>query len=131
MKLAHTLPHFFCGLILIAFAALQFNDPDSIIWILFYLLCASVVELNAINQPQLKPIKRGLFWLAILACLLAMGLHIEGAYNYYLHRDTEPLVQSMNPDKPYIEEAREFLGAGIALALVLLSNWLAARQQKQ
>ena len=37
----------------------------------------------------------------------------------------EPLMQSMNPNKPYIEEAREFLGALIALAIVALSQWLA------
>jgi hypothetical protein len=34
-------------------------------------------------------------------------------------------MQSMNPDKPYIEEAREFLGALIAVVLVCLSALLA------
>lgn len=34
-------------------------------------------------------------------------------------------MQSMNPDKPYIEEAREFLGSLIALLLVAASHYLA------
>jgi hypothetical protein len=40
----------------------------------------------------------------------------------------EPLMQGMNPQKPYIEECREFLGALIALALVLISAVLAKKK---
>lgn len=107
------------ALTLIAFAALQINDPDPIIWVSFYLICAAVPLVVVLN----KWIK-SLFWLALLICLLEAMLSAPGAYNYYLHMDQEPLMQSMNPEKPYIEEAREFLGALIALGLVLASAWL-------
>jgi hypothetical protein len=36
----------------------------------------------------------------------------------------------MNPDKPYIEEAREFLGALIATVFVVISHLLAQVRKK-
>lgn len=106
-------------LILLAFAGLQWNDPDSLIWIVFYSLCAAVPLLGLLDKPL-----RLVTWLAVIACVIEMTRTGEGAYNYYLHMTEEPLMQSMNPNKPYIEEAREFLGALIALVLVGVSNWL-------
>jgi hypothetical protein len=107
-------------LLMCAFAAVQWNDPDPLLWIGFYLLCALVPLLALANKP-LKIV----FGLAVVACIIEMTRTGAGAYNYYLHMNEEPLMQSMNPNKPYIEEAREFLGALIALAIVALSQWLA------
>lgn len=107
-------------LILIAFSALQWNDPDPYLWIAFYLLCAAVPLLALLRKPL-----KIMVTLAAIACLLEMGRTVAGAYNYYLHMAEEPLMQSMNPNKPYIEEAREFLGSLIAMALVFFSQWLA------
>jgi hypothetical protein len=106
-------------LLLLAFASLQWNDPDPFLWIAFYSLCAAVPLLALLNKP-LKII----CWLALIACVIEMARTLGGAYNYYLHMTEEPLMQSMNPNKPYIEEAREFLGALIALVLVVISQWL-------
>lgn len=108
------------SLTLVAFAALQLNDPDPTIWTAFYLVCAAVPLLVVFNK-----FVRPLFWLAIVLCVIELALSGPGSYNYYLHMDQEPLMQRMNPEKPYIEEAREFLGAAIALGLVLISGWLA------
>lgn len=107
------------ALILLAFAALQLNDPDPIIWISFYVVCALVPGLALFNK-RIKPV----FWSALIICVIAFAIHAPGAYNYYLHMDQEPLMQSMNPQKPYIEEAREFLGSLLALGMVLISDWL-------
>ena len=107
------------ALCLLAFAALQYNDPDPTTWILFYCVCAAVPALALFNRP-ITPV----FWIALVLCGINLALYVSGAYNYYLHRNQEPLMQSMNPDKPYIEEAREFLGALIALVLVVLSQVL-------
>lgn len=112
--------HLLFALILIAFAALQFNDPDPIVWIAFYVICASVPTLALFNRPVHLA-----FWFALLLCGITLVIYASGAYNYYLHKDQEPLMQSMNPGKPYIEEAREFLGALIALVLICISALLA------
>lgn len=106
-------------LTLFGFAALQINDPDPVIWVSFYCLCAAVPLLLLANK-----FIRSLFWLTLAICVIELMLSASGAYNYYLHMDQEPLMQSMNPEKPYIEEAREFLGVLIALALVCISALL-------
>lgn len=108
------------ALTLFGFAALQINDPDPVIWVSFYCLCAAVPLLLIANK-----FIRPLFWLTLALCVIELFLSAPGAYNYYLHMDQEPLMQSMNPEKPYIEEAREFLGVLIALVLVTLSALLA------
>lgn len=109
----------FFTLILLAFAALQFNDPDPVIWVSFYVICA-LVPASGLYGRHIKQ----LLWLALIVCGITLVVHASGAYNYYLHMNQEPLMQSMNPQKPYIEEAREFLGALITLGLVLISEWL-------
>ena len=115
--------YFIFGITLLSFAGLQSNDPDPIIWISFYALCAlipSLLFLNIFNRP--------LFILAIIWCGVELFISAPGAYQYYLHMAEEPLMQGMNPQKPYIEECREFLGALIALALVLISAVLAKKK---
>lgn len=111
--------HFLC---LAWFTLLQFNDPDALVWIGIYGAAALVPLLGLFNRYN-----RPLFWLAILACGIAATIEVNGAYTYFLHRHEEALMQSMNPDKPYIEEAREFLGSLIALALVISSGFIARR----
>ncbi|MES2823265.1 MAG: transmembrane 220 family protein [Pseudomonadota bacterium] len=109
-----------CALTLLGFAGLQLNDPDPIRWVSFYILCALVplfLVFNIYSSP--------LFLLAVAACLLCLAVAGPGAVEYYRHMDQELLMQSMNPDKPYIEEAREFLGALIALGLVIISGLMA------
>jgi hypothetical protein len=115
--------YFIFGITLLGFAGLQFNDPDPIIWIGFYTLCALIPSLllfNIFNRP--------LFLLAIVWCCVELFISAPGAYKYYLHMAEEPLMQSMNPQKPYIEECREFLGVLIASALVVVSSLLAKQK---
>lgn len=116
--------YFIFGITLLGFAGLQFNDPDPLIWIGFYVLCALIPSLllfNIFNRP--------LFLLAIIWCGVELFISAPGAYQYYLHMTEEPLMQGMNPEKPYIEECREFLGVLIALGVVIVSALLARAKQ--
>jgi hypothetical protein len=112
--------HLLFSLTLVAFAGLQFNDPDPIIWVSFYLLCALVPALLLFNRFY-----RPLFWIAVTGCGIELIISAPGAYQYFLHMAQEPLMQGMDENKPYIEECREFLGALIALGLVILSAVIA------
>ncbi|HTF95071.1 MAG TPA: transmembrane 220 family protein [Cellvibrio sp.] len=114
-KIIHSL--FFITLTL--FAWLQLNDPDPIIWTSFYLLCALVPLLELFNKH-----KHYIYWPVLTCCIITLGIYAEGVYTYYLHSNEEALMQSMNPAKPYIEEAREFLGSLIAVVLISISYWL-------
>lgn len=120
---------FFLGIIFITlswFTYLQLNDPDAIFWTLIYAI-ASAVPLVALFNRAFLP----LTLIAACLCISELLLSTQGAYSYWQHRQDEILMQAMNPDKPYIEEAREFLGSLIALALVLLSHFSGIRLQSQ
>lgn len=114
--------HLLFTLTLITFAYLQLNDPDPVVWTLFYLICAAIPLLELVNKRN-----RYVFWIAVALCLMDLGIYTHGAYTYYLHSNEEALMQSMNPAKPYIEEAREFLGSLIALVLISISYWLGSK----
>lgn len=112
--------YFIFGITLFGFASLQFNDPDPIIWVSFYVICALVPSLLIINKFY-----RPLFWLSVIICTIELINSAPGAYQYYLHMTEEPLMQGMNPQKPYIEECREFLGVLITLALIIIAVLMA------
>ena len=115
--------YFSFGITLLGFAGLQFNDPDPIIWISFYVLCALIPLLFLFNH-----FNRPLFLLAIVWCGVELFISAPGAYQYYLHISEEPLMQGMNPQKPYIEECREFLGVLIAFVVVVISAAVAKKK---
>lgn len=126
MQYLHKSLLLFIFIILAWFTFLQFNDPDAIFWIVIYTFAALV--------PLLALFKRTYLAITLVAsflCLSELIFSAPGAYTYWLHRHDELLMQSMNPEKPYIEEAREFLGSLIALALVLLSHYLGKRLQSR
>lgn len=120
MKYFLKVVYFIFGVTLLGFASLQFNDPDPIIWVGFYTLCALTPSLLLFNV-----FNRGLFLLTAIWCCIELFISAPGAYQYYLHMSEEPLMQGMNPQKPYIEECREFLGVLIALGLVVASALVA------
>jgi hypothetical protein len=100
-------------LLLIAAAALQLNDPDPLFWGGFYLSCSLVPALAVFKIHS-----RLLYGLCLVYGIAAMVLTAGGGMEYLQHAHEESLTQAMAPDKPYIEEAREFLGAIIALCII-------------
>lgn len=113
-------------LILSWFTYLQFNDPDAIFWILIYGSATLVPLLGLFDRRYL-----GLSLTVSLLSLSELILSTPGAYTYWLHRHDEVLMQSMNPDKPYIEEAREFLGSLIALIIIWGSHFLSGSKTRK
>lgn len=100
-------------LLLAVAMALQINDPDPWFWVSFYFIC-SLLPLLAI----FKIYNRVLYWLGVALCIVAAALTVDGAIEYLRHIREESLLKGMSADKPYIEEAREFLGTLIALAII-------------
>lgn len=110
---------FLLFLLLLTSAFLQLNDPDPILWTTYYVVCAIV--------PLLLVMKRFnavVFWVGIVASLVIMGVYAAGTLEYLRHAAQEPLMQSMNPNKPYIEEARECIGGFITFCILLLCRFL-------
>ncbi len=107
------------ALAMAAFAWLQLNDPDPALWVAVYALTAGVFTLAACGHSH-----RVLTWLNV-ALLGALALSVApGFFDWMFEHDFESITGTMSPDKPYIEETREFLGLVIALALLaVLVAW--------
>jgi len=113
--------HILSGLLLLYIAWLQVNDPDPLFWVSLY-VCAAMVPLLALIK--LKPASRiFISGLACGFCLAGITMVFDGALEYLQHLGSESLIQDMSPKKPYIEEAREIIGAAIALG-ICLSYWV-------
>jgi len=100
-------------------AGLQFNDPDPVYWIAAY--TATAVAIGASAFGRLTPLWAGTVAGGLLAGML---ISIGGAIDYLVSADFASLIGEMRPDKPYVEEAREFLGLAMALAALA---WAARR----
>lgn len=123
LKLVHILP-----LSVLLFCAwLQLNDPDPAFWVLLYVVSGLVPVLFMIKVKS--AVRSGVTVLALLFCLVGIGLSLEGAITYLQYADEEPLMQSMNDEKPYIEEARELIGVLIAL-VIIAGYWMIGLRKK-
>ena len=104
----------FLGLVFVVFAAMQYNDPDAVIWIAIYLLAAIfsfLVSLNRINQAVL---------------LVAFAAYAVGTVFFWPAKWEGIAIGG--GDIKNIEEAREFLGL-IFTSLSMLTFALLSRNK--
>lgn len=113
--------HILLGLAMVGFAAVQYNDPDALLWIAIYLVPALWAFAAAFRMQQVRS-RTGerLLWLCV-----AVG---AAATVYYW----PPMPGFWRKDVWWVEEtAREGMGVMIALAvlLVVLAHVLLRRPQ--
>jgi hypothetical protein len=107
--------NFAIALALLALAALQLNDPDPLFWVSLYAVAALPPALAiAGGKPS------AIFWLAVGFSLAGVAASLGGGLDYLQHWREVSLAGPMDGDRPYIESAREAIGAFIALALLCL-----------
>jgi hypothetical protein len=106
------------ALMFMAFAFVQVNDPDPILWILIYGFMA-IVSVMAIFE----------YYIPALMYALALGFTIyiillfPGMMDWYNSPDRSLLFDDIaKMQYTYIEEAREFLG--LAICLVVLAFYI-------
>lgn len=100
------------GLIFVLFSLLQLNDPDALIWVIAYLIPATVAFLFTHRKFS-----------STLLLVLAIGYLISSVYLFppsfqeWIH--TEQRAKSLGMNLPGIEEARE--SAGLMLCAITLA----------
>ena len=113
--------YFFISGLFLLFAIVQWNDPDPLIWMIFYGVMSLIYILLALG-------KRFAFYLSILmliTCIIYMGFILPEIIKWI--KDGMPsIVQSMKATIPTIEYTREFLG----LLLCLIACIWVIRVQK-
>jgi hypothetical protein len=97
------------GVLMVLFAAVQYNDPDALLWIVIYLIPAAWAFTAAFRLPRVAS-KTGI---ALLWVTLALGL---GALVYYWPQTPGFWRKDVWWND---EEAREGMGVMIALAVLL------------
>jgi hypothetical protein len=118
------LPHLFLALLFFAFALLQINDPDPLLWIGIYLAMTGVCALAAFNKYD-----RTVMIVLAVGYLIYMRILFPGAMDWYQSADRSLLFDDIaRMQYSYIEESREFLGLLIC-ELVLGVYLLIARQK--
>lgn len=112
----------FFALMFMAFAALQVNDPDPVLWILIYGVMA-VVSVMAIFEYYNRWLMTGLAGLFIVYMIILY----PGVAEWFRQEDKSVLFDDvMKMEYPYIEESREFLGlliCQIVLAVYLFRSF--------
>ena len=104
-------------------AAVQYNDPDPVHWMLLY-LASAVACIMALLQRDRLP----LLYMLIGMAVIEMAITGEGFVTWFRVGTENLITTKMSAEKPYIELGREFLGAGISLAVAV---WLVLRQRRR
>jgi len=103
-------------------AALQYNDPDPLLWGAYYL----ALGLFAILCSFGLRLRFGFISL-VMASLLLLGGAWPGVQQYLGNKDGQTLANAMSKEYPYIEQTREFGGAAIGLAAAIACFLVAQR----
>lgn len=113
--------NFILAIMFLAFAFLQLNDPDPVIWILIYGAMA-VLAIMAIFE--FYPLK---FIIGLTVVYVGYSLfYIPGVLEWLQQDDRSALFSDVaKMEHLYIEESREFLGLMICVA-VLIFYWVRA-----
>lgn len=109
------------GLIFILFAAVQYNDPDPLVWMAMYLAVAYVCIFAAFGKYH-----RYALWAILLVNSIWMLLCVPD-FLEWIKMGSPNIASEMKATTPYIENTREFLGLFICW-LVLI--WHTFRQNK-
>jgi len=106
------------GLLMIAFAAVQYNDPDGPLWAAIYLVPAAWALLAAFRPPVLRsPGGKSLLWACVAAGLAGVVYYWPTMPGFW-HKD----VWSVE------ETAREGMGMMIAFAVLIVVLFSAHRK---
>lgn len=110
----------------LAFAALQYNDPDPYLWIPIYLYTAILCWLAFRSKYYPAAYLFGIFVYAIYAIYKIFDTN--GVIDWLTKHRAENIAETMKAETPWVEESREFFGL-VLLIIVLLVNYIYIRKR--
>ncbi|MEO5977438.1 MAG: transmembrane 220 family protein [Chryseolinea sp.] len=107
--------NFILAVMFLAFAFLQINDPDPLIWILIYGMMAVLAIMAAFNYYPRK------FIIGLLILYAAYStIYFKGVMEWLQQSNKAALFDDVaKMEHLYIEESREFLGLMICIAIMI------------
>ncbi len=114
-----TIVNIIFSLLFLSFAYFNLNDSDGWLWVVIYLITASICALAAAKKwyPKIT-----LGYIVIL--LFYAGYFFiskDGVMDWIREYNTPSITESMQATKPYIEKTREFFGLLIAIAALAVN----------
>jgi hypothetical protein len=111
--------HMLSCLMMLGFAAVQYNDPDALVWVVIYMIPAAWAFMSAFFLPRLRASKAlmRLLWASAALFIFLTLFYWPEAPNFWRKE-----VWSVE------ETAREGMGVMIALAVVLFALFTAWRK---
>jgi Transmembrane family 220, helix len=107
------------------FAGLQYNDPDPYLWMPIYLYVAVFCGLAFKQKFYPKAYLIGV--VAYLGYALFLFFTKDGVLDWMNQHQAQNIAATMQAEKPWIEQSREFFGLLIVIT-VLLINYFYARK---
>jgi hypothetical protein len=113
---------FFC-LAFAAFAYVNLNDPDALLWVSIYMVASVCCGLAAFGKYY--PI----VYLVAITFYLIYAIRLffvkDGVKDWIFKYRNPSLVESMQATKPYIEQTREFFGLLIISGALAMNYFVA------
>ena len=116
------LPWLVLALLFLVSAALQYNDPDPLYWTVAYGAAALACGRFALGRGP-----RTLVWLALGVTLAGVLSTAPGFFAWI--GSGQSLTGDMS--QPFVEQAREFIGIGVASAVLAAGLAFADRRKSQ
>ncbi|MFQ5936977.1 MAG: transmembrane 220 family protein [Acidiferrobacterales bacterium] len=94
--------------------AVQFNDPDPLLWMAIYGAVALIAALAVFSKFYVP-----LILIVLVICLGGSLYLMPSVFELLLNHNPGELFGTMSPDRPYVEESRESLGLLIAVVALV------------
>jgi hypothetical protein len=108
------------AIIFLVFAALQYNDPDPILWIPIYLyptyLCLQAARNQTVNQ-----ILYSIGLIGFVPYAIYKMFDENGVIDWIKYHNASSIASTMKAETPWVEESREFFGLVIIIAVMTIN----------
>jgi Transmembrane family 220, helix len=107
------------------FAGLQYNDPDPYLWMPIYLYAALFCGLAFKRKFYPKAYLIGVA--AYFGYALFLFFTKDGVLDWIKNHEAQNIAATMQAEKPWIEQSREFFGLLIVMAVMLINYFFAQK----
>jgi Transmembrane family 220, helix len=114
----------FC-FIFVIFAGLQYNDPDPYVWMPIYGYAAVLCWLAFRGKYYPGACVAGI--VIYLAYAVYLFFAKDGVWDWATKHQAANIAGSMQAEKPWIEETREFFGLVIVMGVLLIDYFVGRR----
>ena len=116
------------AILFVLFALLQYNDPDPYIWIPIYLYGTLMCWMCYRGKGNRTALYAGIT--VYLAYAIYLFVADDGVLSWIKDHNAENIAETMQAQKPWIEDSREFFGLVILMVVLGINVWHVGRTSR-